>query len=146
MPIPARPHLFSAALDSLMQQRGVNQVGLAALTGIAISRLNNYLHGNYRAIKPPHLAAICGALGGKPADTAALVQAYLFDLLPESCRGLVEIRTAGAKETSKWEVPTKKLPQDFAAAFRELYVLCASRPKVRQRTAEWVEIMREITG
>ncbi len=35
------------------------------------------------------------------------------------------------------------LPPDFAAAFRDLYRLCVSRPKVRQRTAGWGEIMRE---
>lgn len=138
-----RPHLFPAVLDSLMQERGVKQVGLAALTGIAISRLNNYLKGNYRNVKPAHLAAIAEALGGKPADNAALVQAYLFDLLPEDCRGLVEIRVAGAKETGKWEVPSEHLPKAFAADLRELYRLCAGHPRVRQRTAEWITIMRE---
>jgi DNA-binding Xre family transcriptional regulator len=141
--MPHRAHLFPAALASVMQARGVNQVQLHELTGIAVSRINNYLQGKYRTIKPPHLDVICGALGGAPTDKAALVQAYLFDLLPDNCRGLVDIRISGAREAGNWEVPTKGLPKDFAAAFRDLYVLCASNFKVRQRTAEWVEIVRE---
>lgn len=88
-------HLFSAALASAMQARGVNQVALSTGAGLAVSRVNNYLRGNYRTIKPTHLAAIVRALDPTPADLAALVEAYLFDLLPGSCRGLVEIRTPG---------------------------------------------------
>jgi transcriptional regulator with XRE-family HTH domain len=147
MPAPARPHLFSAALASVMQDRGVNQVQLSQRTGIAVSRLNNYLKGNYRTVTPAHAAAIFEALGGTPMDNAVLIQAYLFDLLPDGCRGLVEIRVPGVREAAgKWEVPSKGLPGEFAAAFRALYVLCVSNVKVRQRTAEWVEMMRETKG
>jgi transcriptional regulator with XRE-family HTH domain len=147
MPAPARPHLFSAALASVMQDRGVNQVQLSQRTGIAVSRLNNYVHGNYRTVKPTHLQAISEALGSTPADNAALVQAYMFDLLPDGCRGLVEIRVPGVRESAgKWEVPSKGLPGEFAAALRDLYVLCVSSARVRQRTAEWVRIMRETKG
>jgi transcriptional regulator with XRE-family HTH domain len=142
MPNP-RPHLFSAALASLLQERGFNQVQLHELTGIAISRVNNYLHGVYRTIKPAHVEAISKALCNTPASRAALIQAYLFDLIPEGCRGWVDIRVHGAKETGKWKVPAKGLPEGFADAFRNLYVLCASNPKARQRTAEWIELMRE---
>jgi transcriptional regulator with XRE-family HTH domain len=141
-----RPKLFPAALASAMQERGVNQVLLSERSGIAVSRVNNYLQGKYRTIKPAHLEAISAALGGTPADNAALIQAYLFDLLPEECRGLVEIRVPGAKETGRWSVPSKGLPKWFAAALRELYVLCASNATVRQRTAEWVKMMREMKG
>jgi transcriptional regulator with XRE-family HTH domain len=52
---PARSKLFSAALDSIMQERGVNQVQLAQRAGLAVSRLNNYLQGKYRTITPAHL-------------------------------------------------------------------------------------------
>ena len=142
MPGQARPHLLPAALDAVMQNRRVNQVQLSRLTGIAVSRVNNYLKGHYRTIRPAHLAAICGALG-TPAETAALSQAYLYDLLPPSCRGLVDIRVSGSRETGWWEVPTKGLPPDFAARFRELYSLCVAHPKVLRRTSEWVALMRE---
>lgn len=146
MPTPAHSKLFSVVLSSLMQDRGTNQVELSRRAGLAVSRLNNYLKGNYRTVTPAHAAAIFEASGGTPADNVALVQAYLFDLLPDGCRGLVEIRVPGARETGKWEVPSKGLPRDFAAAFRALYVLCVSNVKVRQRTTEWVEIMRETKG
>ena len=140
-----RPHLFPAALASVMQARGINQVQLGSLTGIAVSRVNNYLQGGYRTIKPAHIAAIFEALGGTPADSAALVQAYLFDLLPDTCRGLVDIRMQGARESGKWEVPSNGLAKDFAAEFQDLYVLCASNAKVRHRTSEWVSLMHDTT-
>ena len=47
LPIHPRPHLFPATLDAVMQTGGVNQVALAARAGIAVSRVNNYLRGNY---------------------------------------------------------------------------------------------------
>jgi len=141
-----RPHLFPAALASVMQAHDVNQVELAKRTGLAVSRVNNYVQGNYRTIKPAHIEVISKALGITPADRAALVQAYLFDLLPESVRGMVDIHISGTREASNWEVPSKGLPRDFAVAFRDLYVLCASNAKVRQRTSEWVALMKETKG
>lgn len=138
-----RTKLFSTALSSAMQECGLNQVQLSRQTGIAVSRINNYLKGRYRTINPAHAAAIHGALEGSATGRAALCHAYLFDLLPENCRGLVEIRVAGAKDTGRWQVPSKGVPKDFAAALQELYVLCVSDVKVRERTAEWIGIMRE---
>jgi hypothetical protein len=79
----------------------------------------------------------------RPADTASLIQAYAYDLLPDGCRGMVDIRVAGAREPAKWEVPTKDLPEKFATEFADLYKLTVSSAKVRQRTAEWVQLMRE---
>jgi hypothetical protein len=38
-----------------------------------------------------------------------LVQAYLFDLLPDTCRGLVNIRMPGTHESNKWKI----LQMDF---------------------------------
>lgn len=110
---------------------------------MAVSRINNYLRGNYRSVSAAHLEAIVRSLARSPADTAALVEAYLFDLVPESCRSLVEFRVPGVKQGGRWAVPAKGLPVEFAEAFRDLYRLCVSQPKVRQRTAEWVQLMRE---
>jgi transcriptional regulator with XRE-family HTH domain len=138
-----RPHLFPAALASVMQARGVNQVQLAERAGLPVSRINNYLQGNYSRITPAHLHAISKAVGETHADTSVLVQTYLFELLSHQSRGLIEIRISGAREPGNWELPTKGLPADFAAALRDLYVLCASNVKIRQRTAEWVALMRE---
>ena len=143
---PARRHLFPAALDSVMQSRSINQVTLSAKAGLAVSRVNNYLQGNYRTIKPAHLAAICKALGSTPGDTASLIQAYAYDLLPENLRGMVDIRVLGAREAGKWEVPSKGLPPAFAAEFADLYKLTVSNSEVRQRTAEWIQLMRETKG
>ena len=74
---PVRSKLFSAALASVMQERGINQVTLGAKAGLAVSRINNYLQGHFRTIKPAHVAAICKALETTPADTAALFKRTL---------------------------------------------------------------------
>jgi transcriptional regulator with XRE-family HTH domain len=145
MSTPARPKLFTAALESLMQERGVNQVELSRRTGIAISRINNYLYGKYRTIKPVHAGVIAEALGGGAAG-AALIEAYLYDLLPDSCRGLIEIKYPGMRTGERWAVPSKGLSREFAGQFADLYRLCASSAKVRQRTAEWIALMRETKG
>ena len=41
--------LFPGLLDAVMQKNGINQVQLHKLTGIAVSRINNYLQAKYRA-------------------------------------------------------------------------------------------------
>jgi hypothetical protein len=58
---------------------------------------------------------------------------------------MVDIRVPGARQTGNWEVPSKGLPKDFAVSLSDLYVLCVSSAKVRQRTAEWITLMRETT-
>jgi transcriptional regulator with XRE-family HTH domain len=50
-----RTQFFASVLETLMERNDVNQVQLAAATGIAVSRINNYLHGRYRTIRPDHL-------------------------------------------------------------------------------------------
>jgi transcriptional regulator with XRE-family HTH domain len=140
-----RSKLFSAALENLMQERGVNQVELSRRTGIAVSRVNNYLRGKYRTIKPPHVGAIVEALGGAKAS-GVLAEAYLFDLLPESCCGLVEVKYPGMPTSGKWAPPSKGLSRDFAEQLQDLYRLCVSSVKVRQRTKSWIEILREVNG
>jgi transcriptional regulator with XRE-family HTH domain len=145
MATPARSKLFTAALENLMQERGINQVELSRRTGIAVSRVNNYLKGHYRTIRPSHAGALAEALGGGAAG-GVLTEAYLFDLIPEGCRGVIEIRHPGTKAGRGWAVPSKGLSQEFAGKFVDLYRLCASSAKVRQRTAEWIRIMREAVG
>ena len=146
MNAPAPSKLFSAALDSLMQERGVNQVELHRRTGIEVSRINNYVRGRFRTITPAHLAAIHEALSGDGAEAAALVQAYLLDRISGECRRWVDIRVRGARDAGRWQVPSKGLKPDFAAALRDLYLLCVSDVRVRRRTAEWIAIMRETRG
>ena len=144
MNAPDPSKLFSAALDSLMQERGVNQIELHRRAGIAVSRVNNYLRGRFRTITPAHLAAIHEAFGGVGAT--ALVQAYLLDRISGECQRWVDIRVRGARHTGRWQVPSKGLKPDFVAALKDLYLLCVSNVQVRRRTAEWIAIMRETKG
>jgi hypothetical protein len=128
-----------------MQSAGLNQVQLSECTGIAVSRVNNYLRGHYRTIKPVHVGAIAAAVGGGAAG-AVLVEAYLYDLLPPECRGLVEIQHPGLKTGKGWTVPSKGLPKEFAGQWENFYRLCASSATVRQRTVEWIALMKETKG
>ena len=142
MSVAVRTKLFSAALDNLMQERGVNQVELSRRTGIAVSRINNYLKGKFRTVKPAHVEAMVEALGGGKA-AGLLIETYLFDLLPENCRGLIEIKYPGMPTGGRWTPPAKGLSRDFAGQFRDLYRLCVTSVKVRERTEGWIGIMRE---
>jgi Helix-turn-helix len=144
MPTPSRPKLFTAALANAMQEHGVNQVELSRRTGIAVSRINNYVYGHYRSIKPRHVGALTAAFGGTAG--AVLVEAYLYDLLPPECRGLIEVRYPGQKTGKAWTVPVKGLDREFAGQWEDFYRLCASSATVRERTAEWIALMRETKG
>ena len=53
-----RTQFFSTLLEALMERNGINQVQMGVATGIAVSRINNYLHGKYRTIRPDHLGKI----------------------------------------------------------------------------------------
>lgn len=123
----------------------MNQVELGRRTGIAVSRINNYLKGKFRTIRPAHIEAIVEASGGARA-AGVLIEAYLFDLLPETCRGLIEIKYPGLPTGGKWTPPSKGLSRDFAEQVRDLYRLCVTSVKVRERTEGWINIMREIGG
>jgi transcriptional regulator with XRE-family HTH domain len=144
MPTPARPKLFTAALANLMQEHDVNQVDLAQRTGIAVSRINSYLFGKYRTIKPAHAGQMAAAFGG--TDGAALIEAYLYDLIPPECRGLVEVKYPDQKTGKGWTVPVKGLPQEFAGQWADFYRLCASSATVRERTSEWLRLMADTKG
>src|SRR5947209_19138627 len=94
---------FPGLLDAVMQKRDVNQVELAQKTGIAVSRINNYLQAKYRTIKPAHIAAICESVTDNPAERAELVKIYLLDMLPDTLTGMVEIKSlTHAKDFEDW--------------------------------------------
>ena len=76
-PLPRRTQFFSNTLLLLMERNGINQVQLGAATGIAVSRVNNYLQGKYRTIRPDHLKLIAKAVGRTPEETGELARAYI---------------------------------------------------------------------
>ena len=103
-----RTQFFAAALETLMERNGINQVELSAATGIAVSRVNNYLHGRYRTIRPDHLGLMAKAAGRTAAERGGLARAYVEDLLPEELRGLVRLAVAGAMAASHPKTPSPK--------------------------------------
>jgi transcriptional regulator with XRE-family HTH domain len=142
---PIRSQFFTTALECLMERNGVNQVKLSAATGIAVSRVNNYLHGKYRTIRPDHLALIAKAAGQTPAERNELVRAYLLDLLPESLQGEIRIETGGegAKPSKQTASEANLLPRTTRAALADLQGLSVRSAKARARMQWFAEIMRE---
>jgi hypothetical protein len=54
MSIPPDPKPFTTALENAMQGRGVTQMDLSRLTGIAVGRVNNYVYGPFSPITALH--------------------------------------------------------------------------------------------
>jgi transcriptional regulator with XRE-family HTH domain len=139
--------LFPGLLDAVMQKNGINQVQLHKLTGIAVSRINNYLQAKYRTIKPAHIQAICEKVTGDNAERAELVKTYLLDLLPDAMKNVIEIKALTTiRDFEDWYLRRNRLPRDFAGEFEDLYKMCVSFPRVRVRTGDWIELMKECSA
>ncbi len=140
-----RTQFFTTALQTLMERNGVNQVAMAAATGIAVSRINNYLHGKYRTIRPDHLGPIAKAAGRTATERGELARAYLIDLLPEELHGVVRFEVAGdGTKPSKPAPPEKSLlPSTTVAALTVLQALSVRSAKARVRVQWFAEILRE---
>lgn len=136
--------LFPGLLDAVMQKNGINQVQLHKLTGIAVSRINNYLQAKYRTIKPAHIQAICEKVTGDNTERAELVKTYLLDLLPDAMKNVIEIKAlTSVRDFEDWYLRRNRLPRDFAGEFEDLYKMCVSFPRVRVRTGDWIQLMKE---
>jgi transcriptional regulator with XRE-family HTH domain len=144
-PKASRTQFFSATLALMLERNQVSQVELAAATGIAVSRINNYLHGKYRTIRPDHLAALSGSAGKTPAERSELIRAYLLDLLPESLHGVVRIEsTAGKAKSGRQTLEDRSvLPEVTKTALIELQRLGARSATARERTEWFAQILHE---
>jgi transcriptional regulator with XRE-family HTH domain len=145
LPRPRRTQYFSNTLLLLMERNGVNQVKLAHATGIAVSRVNNYLQGRYVTIRPDHLAAIARAVGATSAEQADLAKAYITDLLPEALNVLLRVENTAApgRRADRGRVERTPLAPTAAAAIADLQALGASDAKARYRILWFAQIMRE---
>ena len=142
-----RNQFFSATFALMMERNKVSQVELAAATGIAVSRVNNYLHGKYRTIRPDHVGALATAAGRTSEERSELVRAYLLDLLPESFHETIRIETVGGGK-AKPARPTVDadrdlLPKVTKAALADLQRLGVRSAKARERTQWFAELLRE---
>lgn len=140
-----RTQIFSTTLQTFMERNGINQVAMCAATGIAVSRINNYLHGKYRTIRPDHLASLASVAGRTSAERGELIRAYLLDLLPEVLQGEIRIETAGDSGKPLKQVRSEKvlLPSATAAALADLQAMSVRSAKARERTQWFAEILRE---
>lgn len=147
-PKSRRTQFFSALLQTLMERNGINQVQMSAATGIAVSRVNNYLRGKYRTIRPDHLARIAGAAGRTAAERGELARAYILDLLPEVLHGYLHVEVAGETGKAARPAPTEKslLPSAARSALEDLQGLSVRSAKARIRVQRFAEILREAHG
>jgi transcriptional regulator with XRE-family HTH domain len=143
---PVRTQFFSSLLATLMERNGINQVQLAASTGIAVSRINNYLKGKYRTIRPDHLASLAKAAGHNAAERGELASAYVHDLLPEELHGVIRIEVTGeTAKPSKQFAPEKGiLPTAAVAALKDLQTMSVRSAKARERIQQFAEMLGEI--
>lgn len=112
MMLSPRTQLFSTALKLVMERNGISQSQIAAATRIAVSRINNYLHGHYRTIRPDHLERIVQVVARNTKERSELVRAYLLDLLPEVLQSETEIRglAVRAKPDKRHALDLSELP------------------------------------
>lgn len=135
---------FPGYLEALMRKHGVSQVELNKLTGIAVSRINNYLKGKYRTVTPDHLEQIVMAVTKDQIERSELLKIYLLDLLTDTLRPMVEINPLNQpKSFDHWFFEMDRLPREFTDQFKELYKMCTASPRVRERTGLWIKIMQE---
>lgn len=136
---------FPGFLETLMRKNGVSQVELNKRTGIAVSRINNYLKGKYRTVTPEHLEQICIHVSESTLERSELLKIYLLDMLTEKLRPMVEINplTQPRDVEQHWIFQLDRLPKEFNDTFRELYKMCSAHTRVRERTATWIRIMQE---
>ena len=129
-----------------MERNGFNQVELSAATGIAVSRINNYLQGKYRTIRPDHLGLMAKAVGRTAVERGELACAYVQDLLPEELHEAIRLEVADAGARPSKPAPPEKglLPATAVAALSELQALSVRSAKARLRMQWFAEILGEI--
>jgi transcriptional regulator with XRE-family HTH domain len=145
---PSRTQYFSGTLLLLMEKNHINQVQLSAAAGIAVSRINNYLHGKYRTIRPDHLEVLAKSVARAEGEQEELIRTYLLDLLPESLQSKIRVesvREGGKASAHRAAKPERHplMPATTAAAIAELQQLGARDAKARSRLEQFAEIMRE---
>jgi transcriptional regulator with XRE-family HTH domain len=138
-----RTQFFSTLLEALMERNGINQVQMGVATGIAVSRINNYLHGKYRTIRPDHLGKMAKAAARTASERAELVRGYVMDLLPEELQSDLSLEPTGATgKVPRAARPEKSLlPEAAAAAMNQLLALSVRNTKARERMQQFTEIL-----
>ncbi len=128
-----------------MERNGINQVQTSAATGIAVSRVNNYLKGKYRTVRPDHLGLLAKAVGKNSEESGELARAYIMDLLPEELHRMVRIEVAGddGKPAKAARSEKSLLPSTAVAALAELQALSVRSAKARARMQWFAEVLRE---
>jgi len=141
-----RTQVFASALAAMMERKGVNQVQLRAATGIAVSRINNYLHGNYRTVRPDHLRRLVEVVTSTAEERAALIRAYLLDLLPEVLQSAIRVEVVRTNvKPGRPPCPEKSLlPRGASAAIQALETMSLKSAKARSRVEWFSAILREV--
>lgn len=140
-----RTQIFSSALFATMERNAINQVQLSAATGIAVSRINNYLHGKYRTIRPDHLERMVKAVSGSAGERSELIRSYLLDLLPEALHGDIQFNAPTDKARPARAPRSEKglLPSTTSAALAAMQAMSLRSAKARARVEYFAQILAE---
>lgn len=121
---------------------------VAAATGIAVSRVNNYVHGNYRTIRPDHLEKLARAVARTARERSELIRGYLLDLLAEVLQSEIRFRGVGpgGRESGRIQPDWSRLPATTARALAGMQALSRGSAKARVRVQWFLEILAEAHG
>lgn len=140
---PRRTQYFTNTLQLLMERNRITQAQIVAATGIAFSRVNGYVHGNYRTIRPDHLEKLVRAVACNARERSELIKAYLMDLLPEAFQGVISLQRLQAARRVKTRFDWDQLPATTAQALAGLQTLSRRSAKARARVQWFFEILAE---
>ncbi len=131
-----------------MERNGVNQPQLSDATGVPVSRINNYLHGKYRTIRPDHLERIVRAACRSARERSELIRSYLLDLLPEALHSDILIDPAGGKGKPAKSARSDRslLPTTTAAALTSLEAMSLRNARARARVEMFAEILSDASS
>lgn len=97
-------------LKDRMDERGLNQRELEAITGISVPTISNYMNGKHGAISFVHVLSLMSAL--RLTKITDLIE---VELTPEDAAAFIE-------DSEKWK-ETKHVPESVMAIMRENFTI-----------------------
>lgn len=134
---------FSAALDSIMHQRGLKQAQLARSSNIDQAQISRYLSGDNRP-DPAALERLCNALS---EDSATLLLGYVRDEIPPFARDRLDVISLTKAPAAAGSPPQPDAYARLSARARkvldEFVTRCESRPQLVAALESMLELLHE---
>lgn len=134
---------FSAALDSILHQRGLKQAQLARDAGIDQAQISRYLSGENRP-DGPTLERLCNAL---TEDAATLLLGYVRDEIPPFARDRLDVISLTKAPAAAGLPPQPDVYSRLSARARkvvdEFVTRCESRPQLVAALESMLDLLNE---